>query len=79
MIFRQRLTPAALGWLLFAAFNIWSECIGDVPRLVVGLMRQPRPALAVALINIVIVAGIAQYAVGGDRLVRPPSGALSPR
>ena len=63
MLFKQK-SPAAIAWLLFAAFNIWSACIGDFPRLVVGLMLRPRWELIIPFLNIIIVIGIAQYAVG---------------
>jgi hypothetical protein len=50
-----------IGWLLFAIVMVWSECIGDVPRLLLPHRTTPEHFFA-AFANVTAVLGLTFYA-----------------
>jgi hypothetical protein len=50
-----------LGWVLFAITMVWSECLGDVPKILFPNRTTPAH-LFIAITNVTAVTGLALYA-----------------
>jgi hypothetical protein len=55
--------PAGWAWLLFAGISVLVACVNDLPKLIAGLLLGPGWGLVFPLVNVLSIAGLAQYAV----------------
>jgi len=56
-------TPSGWAWLLFAGASVLIACFTTLPKLVAGLMLDPKWSLVLTLLDLLSVAGLWQYAV----------------